>query len=111
MRRWHVGQRRGFNPPVPLRPRDGAIFGETDCIVPSRTPHREMSGKKHAYVNDEYRRWQTIPVTVDGRALALDSKPGVFAHGALDPSSLLLAQHVRVGSGETMVHMNCRNGL
>ena len=70
-----------------------------------------MSGKKHAYVNDEYRLWQQTVVTARGRSLVLASKPGVFAHGAVDPSSLLLAQHVRVDAGDVVVNMNCRNGL
>jgi 16S rRNA (guanine1207-N2)-methyltransferase len=35
----------------------------------------------------------------------------VFAHGSIDPSSLLLAQHVRVDAGDVFVNMNCRNGL
>ncbi len=70
-----------------------------------------MSGTKHAYVNDEYRRWQQTVVTAAGRSIVLASKPGVFAHGSSDPSSLLLAQHVRVESGQVVVNMNCRNGL
>jgi len=70
-----------------------------------------MTARKHAYVNDEYRRWQQSSVTVAGRSLALASKPGVFAHGGVDPSSLLLAQHVRAGAGDVVVNMNCRNGL
>jgi 16S rRNA (guanine1207-N2)-methyltransferase len=70
-----------------------------------------MPARKHAYVNDEYRRWQQSLVTVDGRPLALASKPGVFAHGAVDPSSLLLARHVRASAGDVVVHLNCRNGL
>ncbi|MEO8335572.1 MAG: methyltransferase [bacterium] len=70
-----------------------------------------MSGKKHAYVNDDYRRWQQTVVTVAGRSLVLVSKPGVFAHGSVDPSSLLLAQHVRAAAGAVVVCMNCGNGL
>ncbi len=70
-----------------------------------------MPGSKHAYVNDEYRRWEQTLVTVAGRSLALASKPGVFAHGGVDPSSLLLAQHVRAEAGAVVVIMNCRNGL
>ncbi len=70
-----------------------------------------MSGTKHAYVNDEYRRWQHTVVTAAGRSIVLASKPGVFAHGSSDPSSLLLAQHVRVESGQVVVNLNCRNGL
>ncbi|MEO5815304.1 MAG: methyltransferase [Gemmatimonadaceae bacterium] len=70
-----------------------------------------MSGTKHAYVNDEYRLWQQTIVTVRGQSIVLASKPGVFAHGSIDPSSLLLAQHVRVDAGDVFVNMNCRNGL
>ncbi len=70
-----------------------------------------MAANRHAYVNDEYRVWQQTTLTVAGRSLALASKPGVFAHGWVDPSSLLLAQHVRVGAGDVVVNMNCRNGL
>ncbi|MEO8564123.1 MAG: methyltransferase [bacterium] len=70
-----------------------------------------MSGTKHAYVNDAYRQWQQTLVTARGRSLVLASKPGVFAHGAVDPPSLLLAQHVRVDAGDVVVNMHCRNGL
>ncbi len=70
-----------------------------------------MPAKKEWYVNDDYRRWQTTTLNVAGRTLALATKPGVFAHGSTDPSSLLLAEHVRAAHGETVVHLNCRNGL
>ena len=70
-----------------------------------------MEARKHAYVNDEYRRWQQTTVAAAGRKLALATKPGVFAHGDVDPSSLLLAQHVRADAGDVVVHLQCRNGL
>ncbi len=70
-----------------------------------------MAGTKHAYVNDEYRVWRQSSVNVAGRALLLASKPGVFAHESVDPSSVLLAQHVRAAAGDVVVHMNCANGL
>lgn len=70
-----------------------------------------MAGTKHGYVNDEYRAWQQVTVDVGGRMLALASKPGVYAHGGVDPSARLLAQHVRASASDVVVHMNCGNGL
>jgi 16S rRNA (guanine1207-N2)-methyltransferase len=70
-----------------------------------------MAGTKHGYVNEEYRVWQETSVDVGGRAFALATKPGVFAHGTVDPSARLLAQHVRASDGDVVVHMNCGNGL
>ncbi len=70
-----------------------------------------MAATKEWYVNDAYRRWQATTLNVAGRTLALATKPGVFAHGSTDASSLLLAAHVRAAEGETVVHLNCRNGL
>ena len=70
-----------------------------------------MSGKKHGYVNDQYRHWQQSTVHVVGRPLALATKPGVFAHGSVDHSSLLLAQHVAVAPGDVVVQMNGGNAL
>ncbi|MDB4913807.1 MAG: hypothetical protein JWM95_1451 [Gemmatimonadetes bacterium] len=67
--------------------------------------------KKIGYVNDDYRVWLRVIVNVGGRPLALETKPGVFAHGAVDPASLLLAEHIRAGEGDVVVHLNCGNGL
>ncbi len=66
---------------------------------------------RHAYVNDQYRAWQQASVDVGGQVVALATKPGVFAHGTGDPSSVLLAQVVRPASGDVVLHMNCGTGL
>lgn len=50
-------------------------------------------------------------MTVSGTSYLLESKPGVFAHGKVDPAAMLLAERVVVSSGDTVVHLNCRNGL
>lgn len=70
-----------------------------------------MPAKKHGYVNDDYRVWQQRIVNVGGRPLTLATKPGVFSYEEPDPSSLLLAQHVRANTGDVVVHLNCGNGL
>lgn len=70
-----------------------------------------MPARKQAYVNDEYRRWEQTSIPVEGRTLVLASKPGVFGHGGVDPSLLLLARHVRAEAGDVVVNLNCRNGL
>ena len=48
---------------------------------------------------------------VAGRTYAVATKPGVPAHGATDTASMLLAEHVRVSKDDTVVYMNCGNGL
>ena len=70
-----------------------------------------MDVRKRGYVSDDYRIWKTTVVSVSGRPVQLASKPGVFSHGSVDPSSLLLAEHVRPRQGEIVVQMNCGNGL
>ena len=66
---------------------------------------------KPGYVNEDYRTWLTTEVTVGSRPVTVASKPGVFSHGDVDVSSLLLAQHARARAGEVFVAMNCGNGL
>jgi 16S rRNA (guanine1207-N2)-methyltransferase len=58
-----------------------------------------------------YRVWRTYSVKIGGRAYDIATKPGAFAYGRLDPATLLLAEHVDVKDGDTVVHMNCGNGL
>ena len=91
-------------------PDSGYLRGKC-CRPRSQTLRKRMPGNRHAYVNDAYRHWQQSVVIARGRSLVLASKPGVFAHGAVDPSLLLLAQHVDVNAGDVVVNMNCRNGL
>jgi len=58
-----------------------------------------------------YREWRTYSVKVAGKAYKVATKPGAFAHGRLDPATLLLAEHIEVKEGDTVVHMNCGNGF
>jgi 16S rRNA (guanine1207-N2)-methyltransferase len=58
-----------------------------------------------------YRQWRTYSVKVAGRSYEVATKPGAFAHGRLDPATLLLAEHLEVTEGDTVVHLNCGNGL
>ena len=58
-----------------------------------------------------YRVWRTYSVRLAGRSYEVATKPGAFAHGRLDPGTLLLAEHLEVKAGDTVVHLNCGNGL
>ncbi|CAN5917252.1 class I SAM-dependent methyltransferase [soil metagenome] len=58
-----------------------------------------------------YNRWRTYTVKVAGVAYEVATKPGAFAHGRLDPAAVLLAEHVAVKEGDTVVLMHCGNGL
>ena len=58
-----------------------------------------------------YRTWRTYSTKVAGQSYEVATKPGTFAHGRLDPAALLLAEHVKVASGDRIVHLNCGNGL
>ena len=60
---------------------------------------------------EPYRDWQSRPVVVAGRELTLATKPGVFAHGAVDPGATLLAERTRIEPGEVVVQLHCGNGL
>lgn len=59
----------------------------------------------------DYRGWQTSAVNVAGARYQVATKPGVFAHGHLDPASVLLATHAVVGADDVVVQMSCGNGL
>lgn len=58
-----------------------------------------------------YHTWRTYTVRVSGVAYEVATKPGTFAHGRLDPAALLLAEHVAVEKGDSVVLMHCGNGL
>jgi 16S rRNA (guanine1207-N2)-methyltransferase len=70
-----------------------------------------MAGSRQGYVTDDYRTWSETSVDVAGQRLVLASKPGVFSHESMDPSSVLLAKHVQAAPGDVVVQMNCGNGL
>ncbi len=59
----------------------------------------------------DYHRWQTRSVTVRGSDYQLATKPGTFSHGTLDPASVLLAERMKIVPDETLLHLNCGNGL
>ena len=58
-----------------------------------------------------YREWRTYGVAVAGRTFQVATKPGAFANGRIDPATTLLAEHVEVQRGDTIVQMNCGSGL
>ncbi|MEP6990529.1 MAG: methyltransferase [bacterium] len=58
-----------------------------------------------------YHTWRTYDVRVDGVLYHVATKQGTFAHGRLDPATILLAEHLVTKAGETVVHLNCGNGL
>ncbi len=58
-----------------------------------------------------YREWRTYGVAVAGRTYQVATKPGAFANGRVDPATTLLAEHVEVKPGDTLVQMNCGGGL
>ena len=58
-----------------------------------------------------YDTWRTYTVKIDGVAYQVATKPGAFAHGRLDPAAQLLAEHVAVKKGDTVVLMHCGSGL
>ncbi|MBA3670647.1 MAG: methyltransferase [Gemmatimonadaceae bacterium] len=58
-----------------------------------------------------YREWREYPVIAGGRTYQVATKPGVISHGRADAAAHLLAEHVLVNEGETIVHLNCGNGL
>jgi 16S rRNA (guanine1207-N2)-methyltransferase len=60
---------------------------------------------------NEYHQWQETSVEVAGRRYAVASKPGVLAHGRIDPAALLLAERVEVGAGDVVAHLNCGGGI
>lgn len=59
----------------------------------------------------DYHGWQSGGVSIAGVRYRYATKPGAFAHGAVDPAQLLLAQYARVSEGDTVVQLNCGNGL
>jgi 16S rRNA (guanine1207-N2)-methyltransferase len=59
----------------------------------------------------DYREWQRVSVKVGGTLFPIATKPGVFAHGRLDPSALMLSERVAVAPGDVVVSMNGGNGL
>lgn len=59
----------------------------------------------------DYHAWQSGSVSIAGVRYRFATKPGAFAHGAIDPAQLLLAQYARVNPGEVVVQLNCGNGV
>ena len=59
----------------------------------------------------DYHAWQSGAISIAGARYRYATKPGAFAHGAVDPAQLLLAQYARVSAGDTVLQLNCGNGL
>jgi 16S rRNA (guanine1207-N2)-methyltransferase len=70
-----------------------------------------MSASSTAPSDTGYREWQRGSVKVAGASVPVASKPGVFAHGRVDPAALLLAEQVKVTPGDVVVNMGCGNGM
>ncbi len=58
-----------------------------------------------------YHTWRAYAVRVAGHSYQVATKQGAFAHGRLDPATILLAEHLVTKAGDTVVHLNCGNGL
>ncbi len=58
-----------------------------------------------------YRSWEIVAIDSPRGGIAVATKPGVFAHGRVDPAALLLATHVRVEDDDIAVVMGCGNGF
>lgn len=59
----------------------------------------------------DYHAWQSGTISVAGVRYRFATKPGAFAHGAVDPAQLLLAQYARVSPGDVVVQLNCGSGV
>jgi 16S rRNA (guanine1207-N2)-methyltransferase len=62
-------------------------------------------------MSGSYRDWEEIAVEVAGKVYSVATKPGVPAHGFDDTASILLARNVRVAANDSILYMNCGNGL
>ena len=60
---------------------------------------------------DRYAYWQNAPLSIAGSRVLVATKPGVFAHGIVDPASMMLAEQMASMGRSTSVHLNCGNGL
>ena len=60
---------------------------------------------------DRYAYWQNAPLSIAGSRVLVATKPGVYAHGSVDPASMMLAEAVASLGRNTSVHLNCGNGL
>ncbi len=60
---------------------------------------------------DRYAYWQNAPLSIAGSRVLVATKPGVFAHGIVDPASMMLAEQMASMGKSTSVHLNCGNGL
>ncbi|MGV3709734.1 MAG: methyltransferase [Gemmatimonas sp.] len=58
-----------------------------------------------------YHRWQSVSEIISGDRYTVATKPGVFSHGRIDPAAHLLATHAVLRETDTVVHLNCGNGL
>lgn len=59
----------------------------------------------------DYHAWQSGSITIAGVRYRYATKPGAFAHGAVDPAQLMLTQYARVNAGDVVVQLNCGGGL
>ena len=60
---------------------------------------------------DRYSYWQTAPLSIAGSRVLVATKPGVFAHGTVDPATMMLAEQMASLGRSTSVHLNSGNGL
>ncbi|WP_309671460.1 methyltransferase [Gemmatimonas sp.] len=60
---------------------------------------------------DRYAFWQNAPLSIAGSRVLVATKPGVFAHGTVDPASMMLAEQMASMGRSTSVHLNCGNGM
>lgn len=60
---------------------------------------------------DRYTFWQNAALSIAGVRVLVATKPGVFAHGLVDPAAMMLAEQMASLQRSTSVHLNCGNGL
>ena len=59
----------------------------------------------------QYYSWRQADVPVRQRVVKLVSKPGASCSDAPDPALMLLAEHVDIAEGSTVLHLNAGAGL
>ena len=55
--------------------------------------------------------WQSFEVNIDGRDIALETQPGVFAGDRLDAGTRLLLTHMDVPAGSRVLDVGCGAGV
>lgn len=105
--RFLLASRAGQDP----REEVGKVFGKVDLQAHQKRQGTVLSARRTKSASRTRERRHTVTCEHRGRTLAIDTRPGVFVYGRLDPGTKALLTRLQTEEGERILDLGCGTGV